>query len=307
MPQTHGSLQSSPEPNDLRVHTASLTPEVDTGVAPRSVEVRVVTPSSADGDDARPAVVLVHGFKGFMHWGFFPELAQRIAHAGLVAVAYNASHNGVSARHADPHARWDAIDDDDGFRRNTHTLELRDLALVRRWLRAGGVPGVDPARVGLFGHSRGGGIAVLSAAHEPVDALATWASIDDIDRLDEATKRHWRATGELLVPNQRTGQVHRLGLDILDEVERRDPRLDVRAAAARVLCPTLVVHGTADDAVPFSAAEALMARLPRASLMRVEGGAHSFGATHPLRSPLHPHLERVLDATVQHFVHHLTR
>jgi len=312
MPQTLGTLQSSHAPDDLRVHSTSLTPSGEAGVAsgageadaaPRPVQVRVVAPSA--GGAMRPAVVLVHGFKGFMDWGFFPELAERLARAGFVSVAYNASHNGVSARHDDPHARWDVIDDNEGFRRNTHTLELRDLALVRRWVREGGAPGVDPARIGLFGHSRGGGMAVLSAAHEPVDALAVWASIEDIDRLDEATKQYWRATGELSVPNYRTGQIHRLGLEILDEVEQRDPRLDIRAAAARVECPTLVVHGTADDAVPFAAAEALMVQLPRATLVRVEGGSHAFGATHPLRPPLHAHLERALELTVQHFVRHL--
>jgi dienelactone hydrolase len=303
MPHTLGTLQPRHAPHGLRVHSTALIPPVEAGAEPRPVQVRVVAPTEAGA--ARPAVVLAHGFKGFMDWGFFPELAERVARSGLIAVAYNASHNGVSARHDDPHARWDVIDDDEAFRRNTHSLELRDLGLVRSWLRAGGVPGVDPARLGLFGHSRGAGIVVLSAADDPVDALALWAPIDDVDRLDEAAKRHWRATGELLVPNHRTGQIHRLGLDILDEVERRDLRLDIRAAAARVLCPALVVHGTADDAVPIAAAEALKAQFPRATLVRVEEGGHSFGATHPLRPPLHPHLERVLEVTVQHFVRHL--
>jgi predicted alpha/beta hydrolase len=36
-------------------------------------------------------------------------------------------------------------------------------------------------RIGLLGHSRGGGEAVLAAAEDPrVDALVTWASIADV-------------------------------------------------------------------------------------------------------------------------------
>jgi hypothetical protein len=65
------------------------------------------------------------------------------------------------------------------------------------------------------------------------------------------------------------------------------------------------VHGTADDAVPCADGEAMNALLQQSTLVRIEGGAHSFGATHPLRVPLHPHLERSIEATVQHFTRHL--
>ena len=33
----------------------------------------------------RPAVVVLHGFKGFKDWGFFPPFAERIARAGMTA------------------------------------------------------------------------------------------------------------------------------------------------------------------------------------------------------------------------------
>ena len=44
---------------------------------------------------------------------------------------------------------------------------------------AGGELGVaPPTTVGLVGHSRGGGVAVLQAARDPrVQALVTWAAI----------------------------------------------------------------------------------------------------------------------------------
>ncbi|MEZ6017113.1 MAG: prolyl oligopeptidase family serine peptidase [Planctomycetota bacterium] len=265
------------------------------------VSVRVVAPELPPGATA-PVVTLVHGFKGFMHWAFFPELAARLARAGIIAVSYNASHNGVSARAGGPDAAWDIIDDDAAFAANTHTYELEDLALVRAWVASGAVSGADPAREGLFGHSRGGGIALLSAAAHAPRALALWAPIDDVDRVDAATKARWRSVGHLAVPNQRTGQVHLLGLDILDEVERDHGRLDILAAARQVACPTLLVHGTDDGAVPFAASERIRAALPEAELLCIEGANHAFGATHPLRAPLHPDLEEALDATLAHFV-----
>lgn len=284
--------------------------ELPTKPGERPLAVRVTALPSAPSRADRAVVLLVHGFKGFMHWGFFPELARRLARAGLVVVSYNASHNGVSARASDRAPRWEDIDDDDAFARNTHALEVRDLDLVRAWVRGGGLQAgfglaVDAAREGLFGHSRGGGIALLSAARAQPRALVAWAPIDDIDRVDASTKAAWRATGTLAVPNARTGQVHHLGLDILDEVERADPALDVLGAARRVTCPTLVVHGTDDGAVPFSAAERLMAALPKAELLALAGANHAFGASHPLRPPLARDLVRVLDATVAHFTRHL--
>src|SRR5687768_17465471 len=43
----------------------------------------------------RPAVVVMHGFKGFKDWGMFPPLAERLAQAGFSAVSFNASGSGV--------------------------------------------------------------------------------------------------------------------------------------------------------------------------------------------------------------------
>jgi len=250
--------------------------------------------------------VLVHGFKGFMHWAFFPELARRLAAAGFAVVSYNASHNGVSARPGDPEARFEIIDDDEAFERNTHGLEWEDLALVRAWTVAGCAGQLEVERLGLYGHSRGGGIALLSAAQDPPDALVIWAPIDDVDRIDAATKEVWRRAGRLPIPNLRTGQVHHLGLEILDEFEADRARFDILAAAARVVCPSLVVHGTADDAVPVTTGERVAKVLPSGSLLAIEGANHAFGATHPLRPTpdgmLHGHLERALGATVEHFV-----
>ena len=57
--------------------------------------------------------------------------------------------------------------------------------------------------------------------------------------------------------------------------------------------------------VVFDKTGTLTTREPE--LVRVEGGNHAFGATHPLRPPLHAHLERALEATVQHLARHLAR
>lgn len=59
--------------------------------------------------------------------------------------------------------------------------------------------------------------------------------------------------------------------------------------------PVLAVHGTADEAAPFSHAERLAARVPKATLVRVEGGSHAAIFTHS--ADVRPRVARFLGDT----------
>ena len=96
----------------------------------------------------------------------------------------------------------------------------------------------------------------------------------------------------------------RMGLGILEDFERDPARFDVVAAAGKVQCPTLVVHGTADESVPFGHAEQLHAALPDSHLLAMEDAGHTFGAMHPLTG-ISPTLERVLSRTLEHLAENL--
>jgi dienelactone hydrolase len=240
----------------------------------------------------RPAVVVIHGFKGFKDWGMFPHLADRLARAGFTAVSFNLSGSGV---------------DDAGefslpnrFGHNTFSAELRDLGAVLEALRNGelGVPA--PSTLGLVGHSRGGGIATLHTAADPgVRALVTWAAIAGVDRWSADQRAAWRTAGHTEIQNARTGQILPLYTDVLDDIEHNAGALDIEAAAARIKVPWLIIHGTEDESVRFSEARALKAANSRkkTQLLPIEGGGHTFGATHPWRSAT-PQLDLVFDATL---------
>ncbi len=259
----------------------------------RRMGVRVERGVGPEGgpSERRPVIVLCHGFKGFMDWGFFPLLSKRFAQAGFVAVSLNASGCGVGD---DPLV----MDDEQAFFHDTYSRQLEDIARVREFARS--LEGVDSKREALLGHSRGGGMAVISAAERPPAALVTWAAIDDPDRFDEATKAQWRADGELCVPNGRTGQIHRLSVAALDDFLEHKERLDILAAAGRYPGPFLAIHGSDDATVPWEAAERLAARAPGGSSLILEGANHSFGATHPLDGELPDALQSALDATLAH-------
>jgi len=229
-------------------------------------------------DSPRPAVVVVHGFKGFKDWGMFPPLAERLAQAGFTAVSFNASGSGVDES---GEFVWP-----ERFGRNTFSAELTDLATVVDALAAGQLDTVPPAAIGLVGHSRGGGVAILQAARDArVRALVTWAAIAHVERwTDPAELARWRERGRIDVLNARTGQVLPLYVEVLDDIQRnKAAALDIPRAAAELSVPWLLIHGTGDTSVDIAEADRLaaVARPEAFRALRLDGAGHTFGAVHP--------------------------
>lgn len=246
----------------------------------------------------RPAVVICHGFKGFKDWGFFPHLADRLARAGCTAVSFNFSASGVGPDE-------ESFSEPERFRHWTYTGDLQDLDTVVTALATGElVPGLrPPTGIGLVGHSRGGGVAILFAAQDGrIAALVTWNAVAEPLRWGPETVSQWRRDGVLDVVNQRTGEILPLGTDVLDDLDRHGDRLDIVGAAARVEVPWLMIHGEADAAVPAAEAARLHeASGGRARLLTVPRGSHTFGAKHPWAGST-PELDQAVEATVEWMV-----
>lgn len=241
-----------------------------------------------------PHVVLIHGFKGFMNWGFFPDIARRIAEREMIAVAFNMSGSGIGPD-------LETFSEPEAFAQNTISDELRDLQRVRRWIDEERAPGVDPESASLVGHSRGGAIALLHAADRAeIRSVVTWAAVASVDRFDADTKTMWREMGFLLLRNARTGQDQRIDLALLDDIERNRSRFDVESACRRLAVPTLLVHGGADETVPPGEMERLAASIPlaRRQTLLVPGASHTFGISHPMTSRPAEAWETVARATL---------
>lgn len=263
---------------------------------------RVVLPGPPEtARSAWPWVLVLHGFKGFMDWGFFPVLARRLADAGLAAVLFNTSGSGIGPD-------LESFTEEEAFARATLSSQLEDVARVREHVRSGAFPGLDLDRAGLFGHSRGGGLGLVHAAEDGgYRAVVTWSAIDDADRYGASVKASWRRAGALPIPNLRTGQVLRLDVSVLDDFEAHRERFDIPAAGRRLRAPALLLHGGADESVDPSALERLAAAVPGAEAVLVPGAGHTYGATHPLADPdsLPADLELALEKTVDWFGAHL--
>lgn len=246
-----------------------------------------------------PAVLVVHGFKGFKDWGMFPPFSERLARAGFAAVTPSLSGCGV-----DGDGRFTLPD---RFRRNTFSAEVADLEAVLEALEGGrlGVP--PPTAVGIVGHSRGGGMAILLAERSKrIQALVTWSAIASVRRWTDDQVEAWRRTGTVPVRNTRTGEELELGTETLDDVERNEGgSLDIGGAASRLACPWLLIHATDDETVPFIEGKLLAAAAPvTARLLSIAGTGHTYGAVHPFQGT-GPELERVFDESIRFLSAHL--
>lgn len=229
-------------------------------------------------DDAHtnPEIILfVHGLKGFKDWGAHHLMADFFTQHGYRFLKFNFSHSGVTAD-----SPLD-VTDLDTFASNTVSIELSDLNTVINYITH-----VYPNQnLTLIGHSRGGGISILKAASDPrISRLVTLSAIADFSSLWKPEQEaEWKRTGRIYVENARTKEQMPLNSTLLEDLEEHKDEYNLLAAAARVEIPWLIVHGDDDVNVPFAVGEKLAAQQPAASLVKIRGANHVFGASHPYK------------------------
>lgn len=210
----------------------------------------------------------------FKDWGWFPLVAERIATEGWTAVSFNFSRNGVKGN-------TDRITDFDAFEQNSITREILDLGCILKAIREGEIARglTDLEKIVLLGHSRGGAVAILSAASDGnIAGLVTWSSVSHFDRWTQHQKSEWRKIGFLPMARNSAVSPLRLGLTLLDDIEQNREALNLLDAARRVTIPWLILHGREDLVVRFAEAEQLYAAADKSTttLAPLEQVGHTY-------------------------------
>lgn len=248
----------------------------------------------SEGAKHRPTVVIFHSFMAFKDWGWFPLVAEKIAEAGFASVIFNFSRCGVRANP-------NRITDFTTFQSNTISHELDDAKIVLDAIAEGeiGSGRIDTSRLKLLGHSRGGGIAIITASRlQDVKVLVTWSSVATFDRWTPHQKEQWRKLGFLPLSRDTATSPFRLGLDLLDDVDSNREALDIVKAAGSLRIPWLLLHGREDMLVKFSEAERLFAIANReiTKFLPLEHVGHTYGGAEISDdSPIHNVLSHTVD------------
>jgi len=246
-------------------------------------------------------VVFCHGFKGFKDWGPFNKIAAHFAQQDIIFIKFNFSYNGTTI--ADPLNFGDLR----AFGNNNFCKELDDLSLVLDWIEGSNeLKGeADTSRISLFGHSRGGGIAMLKTAEDRrVEKVVSWASPSNfLNKFysDEKLKK-WEKMDVAYIYNGRTKQNMPMYFQFYKNCQENKNRLNIENAVRKINIPHLVIHGSDDPTVLMNEAEVIKNWNANVNLHIIQGANHVLGGYHPYDLEKFPKdLKEAIDITLLFF------
>ena len=194
----------------------------------------------------------------------------------------NALHDsGIASLRFDFRGRGQS---DGALEDTTISRRLEDLETVLAEVGARGYSSIS-----LVGSSLGAPVAIIEAAKGPAlpaASIVTYAAVSRAEQLldlfppDQVAE--WKKAGMLDIGG------NRIKWDFVEDALSHD----VFAAAGRLTCPTLLVHGSDDAVVPVESSRNIYAAIKsEKEFVLVEGADHAFTNRE--------HLEQVIDLTVK--------
>lgn len=252
------------------------------------------------GAGPHPLVLCCHGHTSFCDWGFYPHLAAELQRRGIACLRFNFSGSGIGADLCTP-------DQPEVFARNSYLHELADLERLRAELTQRADPRLDLGRLGILGHSRGAGMALIHAAEQgDYRSVVLWAPLPEILQFSPERIAAWRAQGQLGVMHWTLGRRLPQHVEVLEAALRHRRRLDIPAAAARLAAPLLCIAGGRDRSIPVDAIRGLCAMRAGARLEVLADADHVFDCRHPQAMPLPDSTRRLLELSCAELSTHLT-
>ncbi|MBA4603033.1 alpha/beta hydrolase family protein [Thermoactinomyces mirandus] len=253
-------------------------------------------------DRPAPVILICHGFKGFKNWGFFPVLAEKLAEAGFIAISFNFSMNGVG----DDLQNFTELEK---FSRNTFSREQEDISFLVEKIKQGNLPfaeAMDHERIGIMGHSRGGGNSLIYALDHPenINAVTIWNSIHRVDFFAPELISEIEKKGVGYITNARTGQLLPISREVLEDIKQNDKRFAILNRVSDLQSPLFIVQGGEDIPGLMEGAKKINDRAPKSLLHIIPSANHTMKAVHPLKE-MTPELEEAIQETAAFFKKHL--
>ena len=216
----------------------------------------------------RPVVVMAHG------WA---EPAQYVRGAGLVREENALARAGYVVLHPD-YRNYGGSQEESGRPVADPVGYPADVINAVLALKAAGLRQVDPTRIGLFGRSMGGGVALQAVVARPglFRALELYSPVSSL----AADDYHHFAEGDAALRERVID-----GFGTPGTRPRLWAQMSSRDYFARIRIPVQVNHGTADQICPFGWSVATTAALRHAgvhaTLIPYAGEQHRFGRLWP--------------------------
>ncbi len=178
-----------------------------------------------------PCVIITHGFKGFKEQRHIEAISISLVKHGFATLRFD-STNGVG--------------ESDGTLLNcTVTSYLRDIKAALAFLKK--QKNIDSNRIGVAGHSMGGFACILAANRFPeikvVAALSPPTDWHGVYLRSQVAE--WRKNGVIDVYSRTLNRHYKVKFKFWQDQTSYDAKREAR----KLRVPTLLVHGTHDEAV----------------------------------------------------------
>ncbi len=242
-------------------------------------------------------IIFVHGFKGFKDWGFGPYCGRFFADKSYFVLTFNFSHNGIGENSTE-------FTELNKFAENTISLEISELSeLIDAYLN-GYFGKTENNKIGLIGHSRGGGVSILTARNKnSINSAALWSSVTDFDRYTNRQKEEWKKRGYIEILNTRTKQKMKINKSFLEDIERnKEDILNIKKSVSEFNRPLLMIHGEQDLTIPVKEVYQLyeVSDKSKTEIFSIPHTGHTFDVQHPFNGS-NPKFDLVLNKTFDFF------
>lgn len=203
------------------------------------------TLTTPDAAQPCPLVILLHGFTGWKEEKHIETLAEALCDAGIAALRFDAPGSGES----------------EGTFEHDYTM-TNYIAVVEDVLKfAQSLPGVDATRIGIWGHSMGGFVALASAVkYSDIEAVCCCQPSSGPKTMQPDEAEGWQASGWQNFSNEHFESIRLPYSFYLDRESYH-----ARNEAPKLAIPSLFIAGTADRSVSIEDIQEMARLAPQPS------------------------------------------